>query len=62
MISPDTIEDVEDAEDDAISCYGYDPDTGQWGWGWVPIETLYEYGREDILRSARLIRDEDEAA
>ena len=60
MISPDTIEDVEDAEDDAVYCYGRDAETGEWGWQWVSTETLYEYDRQDILRYVRAIRDKEE--
>jgi hypothetical protein len=60
MIAPDTIEEAEECDGESVSCYGQDADTGEWRWEWVPIETLYECGREDILRAAGFIRDEDE--
>jgi hypothetical protein len=60
MISLDTIDEAEDSDGTAVMCHGQDADTGEWRWEWVPIETLYEYGREDILRYVGVIRDDDD--
>lgn len=49
MIAPETIEDTEHSDGESVLSYGFDPDTGQWGWGWVPIEYLEEAGRTDII-------------
>lgn len=49
MIDPETVEEWEDCDGEAVSCFGFDPDTGQWGWGWVALEYIEEAGREDIM-------------
>ena len=60
MISPDTIEEAEECDGESVMCHGQDAETGEWRWEWVPVETLYEQGREDILRYVGVIRDEEE--
>lgn len=49
MIDCETIEDMDDCDGESLSCYGYDPETGKWGWGLVPLEYVYESGRSDII-------------
>jgi hypothetical protein len=63
MIDPETIEDTDDCDGEALSCYGYDTETGQWCWGLVPLEYIFESGRSDLI--ARLhprYQDGDEEA
>ncbi|MCB4771451.1 hypothetical protein LGR54_22845 [Ancylobacter sp. Lp-2] len=61
MIDPETIQDFDDCDGESVSCYGFDTETGQWGWGWVPLEDLEEAGREDILDALFPARRHDAA-
>jgi hypothetical protein len=56
MIDPSTIEDIDDCDGESVLAYGR-ATTGRWTWQWVPIETLYEAGRGDILRAVGAIDD-----
>lgn len=38
MIDPETIEDLDGCDGEALHAYGFDDETGKWGWGWVPLE------------------------
>ncbi|MDF2810412.1 MAG: hypothetical protein K0S56_1443 [Microvirga sp.] len=58
MIDPETIEEWEECDGEAVSCYGFDPDTGEWAWGWVPLENIEENGRTDILDALFPVRRE----
>ncbi len=49
MIDLDTIEDADDCDGDTMHVYGRDPTTGQWFWQWLPVETLLEAGRGDLV-------------
>jgi hypothetical protein len=49
MIDPDTIEDVDDSDGEALHAYGRDSDTGEWRWQWIAVETLLEAGRGDLV-------------
>ena len=49
MIDPESIEDIDDCDDEAIFAYGYDPDSKKWVWAWVPIVHVAEAGRTDII-------------
>jgi hypothetical protein len=55
-----TIEEAEECDGESVMCYGRKADSGEWIWEWVPVETLYECGREDILRYVGVIRDDDD--
>lgn len=61
MIDPETIEDIDDCDGESVSAYGFDPDTGQWGWGWVALEYIEEAGRTDITERLFGRRDEEAA-
>jgi hypothetical protein len=60
MIDPETIEDIDDCDGEAVYCYGFDRETNGWTWGWLSLEYLYESGRADII--ARLFPDCGEEA
>lgn len=49
MIEPDTIEDADEFDGEALHVYGRDISSGEWLWAWVPVETLIEAGRGDLL-------------
>lgn len=49
MIDPETIEDIDDCDGEAVYVYGFDPETKSWTWGWLSLEYLYESGRSDII-------------
>jgi len=49
MIEPDTIEDADEFDGEALHVYGRDATTDQWLWAWVPVELLIEAGRGDLL-------------
>lgn len=60
MIDPETIEDIDDCDGEAVYAYGFDPETSKWTWGWVPLEYIQEAGRTDILTRLFPGDDEDE--
>jgi hypothetical protein len=60
MIDPETIEDVDDCDGDAVYVYGFDPEKNGWGWSWLALQYLYESGRGDIIE--RLFPSSDEEA
>lgn len=49
MIDPDTIEDIDESDGEVIHVYGRNSVTGRWEWKWVPVETLIEAGRGDLV-------------
>lgn len=49
MIDPDTIEDADECDGEALHVYGRDTTTGQRRWQWVPVEALLDAGRGDLL-------------
>lgn len=49
MIDPETIEEFDECDGESVSCFGFDPETGAWTWGWVHLEDIEEAGREDIM-------------
>ena len=49
MIDPDTIEEVDDCDGEAVLAYGYNPVSKAWEWAWVQMEELAEAGRTDII-------------
>jgi hypothetical protein len=49
MIDPSMIEEFEDCDGESVHCLGVDAESGNWRWEWVPVETLMEAGRGDLL-------------
>lgn len=58
MIDLDTIEDIDECDGEAVHAYGRSSSTGQWSWCWIPVETLAEAGRDDILHAVGAIADD----
>lgn len=48
MIDPDTIEEADECDGEALHVYGRDADSGDWRWQWVSVEALVEAGRGDL--------------
>lgn len=49
MIDIDSIEDADECDGESLHAYGRDTTTGEWQWQWVPVETLLEAGRGDLV-------------
>jgi hypothetical protein len=49
MIDPNTIDECDECDGEAVHVFGRDTTTGQWVWQWVAIETLLDAGRADLL-------------
>jgi hypothetical protein len=60
MIDPDTIEDIDDCDGDAILAYGFDTASEKWAWAWLPIQFIAEAGRSDIIDRIFPRHDDDD--
>lgn len=60
MINPDTIDDIDDCDGEAVCCFGEDAETREWKWDWVPIEKLIEAGRQDVVDQVCGRQDDDD--
>jgi hypothetical protein len=51
MLDLDSIEAVDGYDGEAIHAFGLDVDTGNWRWAHIPLESIYEAGRDDLVEA-----------
>lgn len=51
MIDLDSIEAVDAIDGEELYAFGCDAETGEWRWAWLPVESIYEAGRYDIVET-----------